>query len=344
MLASSKTDSGEATGSDLTSLRALLGPHLEALEAYLKEEAERFEPEIRDLVRYCLASGGKRIRASLAFLSGWQNGGEVRADLVRLAAVVELVHLATLVHDDILDSATTRHNRMTAARKFGPSTAVLLGDALFAHAVNLSTRFPDTEVCRHVSIATRRVCVGEIAQTLRRGSVDFGVGDYYRVVDLKTAELFAVSCRLGAQLAGFEPNFFEAVSAFGRHLGVAYQIYDDLVDVFGDERSAGKTLGTDFRSGKLTLPLILLLEGLGERQKEDLIGAIEKGGADELMQPAQEMMRGEIYGRVEHAVLNEAAKAEEFLVPFPEAPPTALLMQISQRLRRQVRALKSRDQ
>lgn len=342
MLASSKTGPREALRNDLTSLRELLGPHLRALEQFLRDEAEEFEPEIHELVRYCLASSGKRIRASLVFLAGWQEGGEVREDLIRLAAVLELVHLATLVHDDILDSATTRHNRVTAARKYGPATAVLLGDALFAHAVNLSTRFPDSEVCQRVSIATRRVCVGEIAQTLRSESAEIGISDYYRIVDLKTAELFTTSCYLGARLGGYSPEYVEAAANFGRHLGIAYQIYDDLVDFFGDEDSVGKTLGTDLRSGKLTLPLILLLNDLGSNEKAELRAAISGEADPALIERAQTMMleRG-IFPKVMEAVLREAEKAEAALAPFLSEPPTVLLLQVQERLLRQVKALQA---
>jgi octaprenyl-diphosphate synthase len=340
MLASSKTDRLEASRGDLTSLRALLGPHLQALETLLRNEAEQFEPEIRELVRYSLAVGGKRIRASLVFLAGWRKEGKVRDDLVRLAAVLEMVHLATLIHDDILDAAATRHNRLTAARKFGPSTAVLLGDALFAHAVNLSTRFPTVEVCQQVSIATRRVCVGEIAQTLRQGSADYGIAGYYRIVDLKTAELFAVSCRLGSRLAGYSPEYVAATSAFGRHLGVAYQIYDDLVDFFGDEKAAGKTLGTDLQSGKLTLPILLLLKELEPGERERVLRVLREGRAEDLAEQAEEMIRRGVYGQVVAAVLDEVQKAEEILEPFQDEEPTRLLLQIQERLRRQVTALK----
>lgn len=337
MLASSKIEEREeARGSDLTSLRSLVGPHLQALEQYLQEEAENFEPEIRDLVRYCLAAGGKRIRASLVFLGGWQEPARVREDLVRLAAVVELVHLATLVHDDILDSAATRHNRLTAARKFGPSTAVLLGDALFAQAVNLSTRFPDAEVCRQVSIATRRVCVGEITQTLRRESHKLGIRDYYRIVELKTAELFSVSCRLGAHLSRFPAPYVAAVAAFGRHLGIAYQVYDDLVDFFGKEESAGKTLGTDLQSGKLTLPIILLMIKLNDEGREELEEDLRSAREEKLAERAAEMLERGVFAEVVEAIRTEVSAAEEALRLLPSEGPTRHLLQISERLKAQV--------
>lgn len=339
MIAISELNTQEEREADLTSLKLLLGPHLLALEDNLQEEAEQFEPEIRDLTRYCMAAGGKRIRASLVFLGGWQDPAAVRDDLVRLAAVVELVHLATLVHDDILDSASTRHGRMTVAHKFGPSTAVLLGDALFAQAVNLSTRFPDAEICRRIAISTRRVCAGEITQTLRSDSVTLTKSDYYRIVDLKTAELFSVSCRLGAHLAGYSRHFVSAVAEFGRSLGIAYQIYDDLVDFFGKEERAGKTLGTDLQSGKQTLPIILLRQRLRLSEREALQEDLRSGCKRKITRRASQMIELGVYDEAVEAVLTEIAAAEEALALFPETPPTQPLLQINERLKTQITSL-----
>jgi octaprenyl-diphosphate synthase len=336
MLASSKVDQRAERERDLTTLKSLLEPHLFALERHLIEEADQFEPEIRELTKYCMAAGGKRIRASLVFLGGWQDPPVVREDLVRLAAVVELVHLATLVHDDILDSASTRHSRTTAARKFGPSTTVLLGDALFAQAVNLSTRFPDAEVCRQISIATRRVCAGEITQTLRRGSGNLSLQDYYRIVDLKTAELFSVSCRLGAYLAGFESAYVSAVADFGRRLGVAYQIFDDLVDFFGKEETVGKTLGTDLQSGKRTLPIILLMNKLSDEARAVLQQDLRSGSQEKIAQHAAEMMKLGVYEEVVTAVLVEATAADDALAQYGHKSPTRPLLQLNERLKAQV--------
>ncbi len=245
-----------------------LAGHQAALDAFLREQLADFEPEIRDLAAYALEASGKRLRPALVFLSGWKGSGAPSAELVRVAAVVEMVHLATLVHDDIMDGAEVRRNRPTVARRYGSAAAVLLGDALFAHALHLTTQFPTTAVCAAVSVAMRRVCAGEIVQTLRRGSLRVDRADYTRIVDLKTAELFRVSCQLGAEVAGHPAGFVAAASRFGRHLGIGYQIYDDLVDFFGEEARIGKTLGTDLTSGKLTLPLLVLRERLEPVEQE----------------------------------------------------------------------------
>jgi octaprenyl-diphosphate synthase len=319
---------------------ALVAPHLDALGEFLRSQLAAFEPEIRAMADYCIDTSGKRIRPALVFLSGWKGPDVVAPDLVRAAAVVELVHLATLVHDDIMDSATVRRSRRTAMLEFGPTAAVLLGDALFAHALHLATHFPTTEVCAAVSESTRRVCAGEIVQSLRRRSTDLTPADYQRIIDLKTAELFRVSCRLGALLAGSEAGYVGAVDRFGRHLGIAYQIYDDLADFFGREDKIGKTLGTDLASGKLTLPLFALMDRLPPYERANLSGEI--GG----LRPSQpelrikQMLNLGVFGAVEAAVREEVSAARAALAEWPDHPPTHHLLALGDVLLAQVTALR----
>jgi len=309
------------------------------LDRLLRAQLGHFEPEIRSMVEYCIDTSGKRIRPALVFLSGWRGSSQVHPDLVRVAAVVELVHLATLVHDDIMDEADIRRSRRTASREYGPTSAVLLGDALFAHALHLATQFPTNEVCAAVSESTRRVCAGEIVQTLRRGSTDVSRADYLRIVDLKTAELFRVSCFLGARLANFEPEFVLAASRFGRHLGIAYQIFDDLVDFFGVEQRIGKTLGTDLASGKLTLPLLALLERLPAGEAAALAGEIVGERPPQLALRLRQMGELGVFAEVASAVQAEIVAAGDALQPWSHLPPTALLMGLCGVLREQVAGL-----
>ena len=320
----------------------LLTPHLAELDRYLHGQLASFEPEIRAMADYCIDTSGKRIRPALVFLSGWRGPGVVTPDLVRVAAVVELVHLATLVHDDIMDEADVRRSRRTAAREFGPTPAVLLGDALFAHALHLATQFPTTEICAAVSDSTRKVCAGEIVQTLRRGTTSVTLADYQRIVDLKTAELFRVSCFLGARLAGFEAGYVDAASRFGRHLGIAYQIYDDLVDFFGDESRIGKTLGTDLASGKLTLPLLALLERLPAAERTALNAEITGERPPQLALRLQQMRELKVFSVVADAVQAEIAAASAALNEWPGQPPTPLLLGLCDVLQTQLAALRPR--
>jgi len=319
---------------------AMLAPHMAALDQFLQGQLAAFEPEIRAMANYCIDTSGKRIRPALVFLSAWKEPVAVSPDLVRAAAVVELVHLATLVHDDIMDAAEVRRSRRTAMREFGPTAAVLLGDALFAHALHLAAHFPTTEVCAAVSESTRRVCAGEIVQSLRRGSTDLTPADYRRIIDLKTAELFRVSCYLGGRLAGCEDGYVDALDRFGRHLGIAYQIYDDLADFFGREEKIGKTLGTDLASGKFTLPLFALMDRLPPFERAALSGEISGRQPSQPALRLKQMLDLGVFDAVEAAVRGEIFAARAALAEWPGHSPTPHLVSLGDVLLAQVGTLR----
>ncbi len=176
-----------------------------------------------------------------------------------LAAVVEMIHTATLVHDDILDDAVVRRHAATVNAEWGDETAVLLGDFLFTHAFHLAASLESTLACRWIGRATNLVCEGEMMQVHHRGDFDLDEAAYFEIIRGKTAELTAVSCRLGARYAGVDDAAVDALDSYGRNLGVAFQIADDVLDILGDERTTGKTLGTDLDKQKLTLPVIRML-------------------------------------------------------------------------------------
>ena len=176
-----------------------------------------------------------------------------------LAAVVEMIHTATLVHDDILDEAAVRRHAATVNAGWGNETAVLMGDYLFTHAFHLAASLDSTLACRWIGRATNLVCEGEMQQVHNRGNVGLDEESYFAIIRGKTAELTAVSCRLGAAYAGADPATIDAMDDYGRDLGVAFQIADDVLDLWGDEQTTGKSLGTDLEKQKLTLPLIHLL-------------------------------------------------------------------------------------
>jgi octaprenyl-diphosphate synthase len=320
-------------------LFTLLQPHLAQLDGVLRAQLAAFEPEIRELAGYCLDTRGKRLRPTLVFFSGWREAETIAPGLVHAAAIVEMVHLATLVHDDIMDGADLRRGHRTAERVYGTTAAVLMGDVLFAHAMHLAAQFPTTEVCAAVSESTRRVCSGEIVQTMRRGTTEITQADYLRIIDLKTAELFRVSCQLGSSLAGYERAYVEAVSAFGRHLGIAYQIYDDLADFFGEEGRIGKTLGTDLAGGKLTLPLFVLLERLPAGERAGLTAEIRGDGPPQFAFRLGQMRAHGIFDVVVKAIHAELVLAVAALEPWLKQPPTPLLGQLADGLRAQIENL-----
>jgi octaprenyl-diphosphate synthase len=329
---------GDAAANNLNQVFQLVAPQVRALDEFMRGQVAEFEPEIREMAAYCLDTTGKRLRPTLVFTSGWRDGA-IQPDLVRVAGVVEMVHLATLVHDDIMDAAEIRRNRRTAARAFGPDAAVLLGDALFAQALHVAAQFPSPNVCRLVAESTRRVCSGEIMQTMRRRDASVTLEDYHRVIDLKTAELFRVSCQLGALVAGFPDDFVRAVAGFGRHLGIAYQIYDDLVDFLGEESRIGKTLGTDLASGKLTLPLMLLLAKVSPAEREAVTEALRGNQSFPFAASVERMRELGIAVEVVRAIETELVTAEKMLHPHQESAPAILLLKLKQVLLGQVAAL-----
>ena len=243
---------------DLAALYGPIASEMAEAERIFKVELESRFPFVQQLVDHCADFHGKRLRPALVLLTGRACGGLTSAHPV-LAAVVEMIHTATLVHDDILDEAVVRRHAATVNAEWGNQTAVLLGDYLFTHAFHLAASLESTLACRWIGRATNLVCEGEMQQVHHRGNLDLDEESYFAIIEGKTAELTAVSCQLGAQYAGAAPEVVEAMDRYGRSLGIAFQIADDVLDIWGDERTTGKSLGTDLDQKKMTLPLIRLL-------------------------------------------------------------------------------------
>jgi octaprenyl-diphosphate synthase len=250
------------------------------VEGRIRQQVDFFDPGIHGYVEYATGGGGKRIRPALTLLAAGATGGG-RGEHVDLAVVVELVHLASLIHDDVLDGARLRRARQTVSSKWGAELSVLLGDCLFAHALKLCSRFEDNAVCRLVADAANEVCTGEILQTQRRFDLKLSPADYFRIVSMKTGALFRVSTELAAYLNGQPLAVVEAYRVYGDCIGVAYQIYDDCLDLFGSEDGSGKTLGTDLRKGKLTLPLLHVLQQLDVPRLASVSEVILHGSEDD---------------------------------------------------------------
>jgi octaprenyl-diphosphate synthase len=337
MMTRSQSEADKVAAAGFAEIYQPVKPYLNELDIFLQSQVSELEPEIQDHVRYVFGHSGKRLRPMLVAYGGWEGPAKgAHADLVRLGSIIELVHLATLVHDDILDEADTRHRQETAAKKFGPAAAVLIGDVLFSHALKLAAEFPTTEVCRIVARATSRVCAGEIAQTYQRGEVNYDRAFYFRVIQLKTAELFEVACQLGAKVAGYSNEFSAAAGLFGRHLGIAYQIFDDLVDLYAEESMIGKTLGTDLDKGKFTLPLLLLLEKVEPTERNDLMRRFKSGDPDLAADFTKRLRDFPVFEEVVAVFEAELAKATEVLVPFGELPPVSAMQKIAQLVRAQL--------
>lgn len=241
---------------------------LRALNRYLAEEFSSTEPFIHELLAHIARFRGKQIRPATLFLAARAVGGEPDEGHVKCAGVVELIHTATLVHDDLLDDARIRRRVETVNRRWGERAAVLLGDFIYSRGFGISTEVKG--VSGLLADTTHTICEGELLQIGSAGQVDLTEQRYYEIIEKKTAVLYGMACRIGAKLSKGTKRQVEALERYGLLLGMAFQIADDALDLVGDEQKVGKSLGTDLANGKLTLPLIRLRDRLGEAKGQEL--------------------------------------------------------------------------
>ncbi|QDU96440.1 polyprenyl synthetase family protein [Lignipirellula cremea] len=261
-------------------LRLLYAPvadEMAEVENILQTELRSDYPFVDELVRYGNLLGGKRLRPALLLLSA-KAAGKVTREHCVLAAVVEMIHTATLVHDDVLDEADTRRHLATVNSRWTNEASVLLGDYLFTHAFYLASTLDTTFACRVIGRSTNIVCEGELRQTAARGNYHLSEAEYLEIIEAKTAELCACCCQLGAHYAGADAAVVDKLYGYGRDLGIAFQIADDLLDVLGDESETGKSLGTDLEKEKPTLPLIHLLENVTAEERAELVELLSGPG------------------------------------------------------------------
>jgi octaprenyl-diphosphate synthase len=306
-----------AAGSEIKQILALIQPQMQRVEDSIRRQADAFDPAIQGYVSYACETTGKRLRPALALLTAGATG-EIADRHERLAVIMELIHLATLIHDDILDGAEKRRDQPTANARWGNHITVLLGDCLFAHALDIATDFDDAEISRRIARAASAVCTGEILQTQRRFDLNLSLADYYRIIEMKTAALFGASAELGAALNKMPPEICAGMKAYGLRLGTAYQIYDDLLDLAGDEESAGKTLGTDLKKGKLTLPVLQLLQMVPEDEHGRLTKIILRGSDDDLAALSEAVYRSgtlQSAALIAREMIDDAARQLDLLAP-----------------------------
>jgi octaprenyl-diphosphate synthase len=243
---------------------------LEDVERVLARTLRSRYPQVTPVVEHVRHYRGKRLRPVLLLLAARASGRLTPAHPV-LGAVVEMIHTATLVHDDVLDGASVRRHVPTVNAHWDNQTSVLLGDYLFTHAFHLASTLDDVRACRLIGLATNRVCEGELCQGLASGDLSLTEEAYFELIDGKTAELIACACQLGAVYAGASESAVAALTRFGRGVGLAFQIADDLLDLVGEEDTTGKSLGTDLEQQKMTLPVIHLLRHDRQGRAEQLL-------------------------------------------------------------------------
>lgn len=307
--------------------RFLIGGDLEETERLFEAELASDNPYIRDIVEHTRRFRGKRLRPLLCLLTA-RALGQVTPTHHMLAAVVEMIHTATLIHDDVLDEADVRRHVATVNVRWNNKTSVLYGDFLFTHAFHLAAGTGSADACRMIGRATNRVCEGELMQIRNRGNLQLTEEEYFHIIDGKTAELCASACEIGALFAGAEVEVVRCLERFGRDLGVAFQIADDVLDLVGIEHSVGKTLGTDLHQQKLTLPIIRLLRTANDELRERLQLLLEEGSGEACRQIVRIARESGAIDDALRAARDWAARARRELDVLEASPAKEILLQL----------------
>ena len=290
----------------LEHLYALIGSDMKAVDAVIRGRLHSEVVLVRQVAEYIIGSGGKRMRPALVLLAAGAMGyrGRHHHDL---AAVVEFIHTATLLHDDVVDESDLRRGRNTANAMFGNAASVLVGDFLYSRAFQMMVEVDDMRVMRVLSDATNVIAEGEVLQLMNCHDADVDERRYLQVIRYKTAKLFEAAAQLGAILGGAAPEVERALADYGMHLGTAFQLVDDVLDYSGLEGDTGKHLGDDLAEGKPTLPLIYVLQNGTPEQSACVRRAIEEGGRDDF--PAV-LAAIQTSGALAHARRQAAREAE----------------------------------
>lgn len=323
------TDDVRAVPAPMAAWYAPVAEEMEQVDDVLRREMRNDDPYVDELVRYGGTLGGKRLRPALLLLTA-KAVGSVTGEHLILAAVVEMIHTATLVHDDLLDEATVRRHRATVNARWDADASVLLGDFLFSHAFYLASTLDSTMACRLIGRATNVVCAGEIRQKGSRHRFQLAEEEYLQILGAKTGELCACCCQLGAHFAGASPSLTGQLADYGRYLGIAFQIADDLLDVTGDERTVGKSLGSDLDQQKPTLPLIRALQVADRTRHRRILEILE---ADRACRHAELRRHFEELGTVDYTrrkARQFVGQALEQLESLPNSPPESSLRALAE--------------
>ena len=309
--------------------RVLYGPVQEDLalvEAVFQSLKQVDYPPLAEMLGLVLGGGGKLLRPALALLAGRFGRYDLEL-LVPLATSIELLHTASLVHDDVIDNASTRRGRPTANSVFPNGTTVMLGDYMFAHAADQVARTGNIRVIRLFSHTLMVMAKGEIGQDLTAYDSRQTVRDYLQRIAGKTASLFATACEGGAVVAEAPEEWVEALRSYGHNFGMAFQIVDDILDFTGDEAEMGKPVGSDLMQGTLTLPALLLMD---RYPKDNPVERYFARPSKERLMQAVEMIRESDIGEESYAIARDLCRqAQEALTILPDAPARQTLLDLT---------------
>ncbi len=309
---------------------SLIGDEMALVEAEFARQASSNVQIVDHLAEYVRSSGGKRVRPALLILAVYASGGDAsRENAIRMATVMEMLHTATLVHDDIIDNAELRRSRQSVNARFGNQMAVLMGDWLYMSAFETSLRERSLAILDILTRLTRKMTEGELIQLTVIGDTDISEEAYFDILRRKTAYLFSGCCEIGAILAGADAKVQAALRDYGMDLGIAFQLADDLLDFTADEGSIGKASGADLLEGKLTLPLIHLCRRQPEFKQflKEIIadGSYENGSRTNVMQKLEE---NGILEEIRPVALGYAESARKNLEVLPQTKYSLALEEI----------------
>jgi octaprenyl-diphosphate synthase len=290
---------------------------------------------VENIGHYIVGSGGKRLRPVVVLLSALANGYKGKQHLT-MAAVIEFIHTATLLHDDVVDVSALRRGRETANNQWGNAPSVLVGDFIYSRAFQMLVEVGDMPIMGVIADATNVISEGEVQQMGNAGNSAVDEATYYEVIYRKTAKLFEAAGRIGAMLAAKENHNADrdfhgsdAMAAYGKHLGLAFQIADDVLDYQGDSEETGKNVGDDLAEGKMTLPLIHARDHLGEEQKQLICAAIESKSAEHFEKILEAVRQS---SSLDYSVIQaqeQAELAKQSLARLPESKLKTVLFDLA---------------
>jgi octaprenyl-diphosphate synthase len=309
-------------------LFAPIAADMQAVDAVIRQRLHSDVVLIRQVAEYIVHSGGKRLRPALVLFAAGAMGYR-GTHHHELAVVVEFIHTATLLHDDVVDESELRRGNKTANALFGNAASVLVGDFLYTRAFQMMVSVNSMRVMEVLSDATNIIAEGEVLQLLNCHDADVGIEDYLRVIRYKTAKLFEAAARLGGILAGADEDTETRLAAFGMHLGTAFQIIDDVLDYSADEAETGKHLGDDLAEGKPTLPLIHVMQRGTPEQAALVRGAIENGGRDDFAAVFAAIQSTNALDEARRYAREEADRAIDAISALPSSIFKDALLQLS---------------
>ena len=310
-------------------IKQLLAADMSAVDAVIRARLHSEVALVSQVGEYIIGSGGKRLRPALVVLSA-KAFGYSGAHHHDLAAVVEFIHTATLLHDDVVDESDLRRGRATASALFGNAASVLVGDFLYSRAFQMMVEVDDKRVMRILADATNTIAEGEVLQLLNCHNADVDASGYLRVIHCKTAKLFEAAMRLGAILAQTDEANEQAVARYGMHLGTAFQLVDDVLDYSGDEQETGKNLGDDLAEGKPTLPLIHAMQHGDAAQSAVVRAAIEQGDIARFAEVLSVVKQTGALEYTRQQAQREADAACAALAAIPDSTYRKSLLQLAQ--------------